>query len=161
MKTLVIGCAVLASALGAGCAGGRTSIAADGANYPVSMSQGVRDESGELVEKDRRVVVGTFDDKRTAWGMLYSGVKLTPKKDISKEVNRQVARAKGDAIVNLRVATETCALDFIPILNILPIWPGCTNVYVKGDIIRVEPKATKAPPSPAAPQAVAQSIGSP
>ena len=127
--------------LATGCAGGRTTVVANQAEYPISMSQAVRDKEGEIVKPERREVVGTFEASGTAWGMMYSSVKLTPKTEISKEVNRQVGQARGDAIVNLSVSTAHCAMNFVLPLNFLPIWPGCTNVRVRGDIVKVRPKA--------------------
>ncbi len=64
-------------------------------------------------------------------------MKLTPTKDISKEINAQVARAGGDAVINLRISTAHCGSDFVPVLSWFPVWPGCTNVHVEGDIVRV------------------------
>jgi hypothetical protein len=137
--------ALASTLLIAGCAGGRTSIVAGDASYPVSLSEGVRDRDGELVEEERKDFVGTYEDERMAWGTLYSSVKLTPTKDISKQVDAQVKKVRGDAVINLRVATEHCGWNFVPILNLLPVWPGCTTVKIKGDIVRVAPKAPRRP----------------
>lgn len=142
-KTVLV--ALASTLLIAGCAGGRTSIVAKDASVPVSLSEGVRDRDGELVDKQRKTVVGTFEDERTAWGMMYSSVKLTPTKDISKNVDAQVQQVNGDAVINLRVATAHCALNFIPLLNLLPVWPGCTKVKIRGDIVRVAPKPARRP----------------
>jgi hypothetical protein len=131
--------------LTAGCAGGRTSIVAKDASYPVSLSEGVRDRDGALVEDERKDFVGTFEDERMAWGMFYSSVKLTPTKDISRNVNDQVQKVNGDAVINLRVATAHCGWNFVPILNLLPVWPGCAKVKIEGDIVRVAPKAARPP----------------
>lgn len=143
MKTkMAVALTVSACAL-AGCAGARTSVVANGAAYPVSMSPAVRNADGSLVARGQRRVVAKFESDSTAWGMFYSAIKLDPRTDLSRAINRQVHKAHGDAIVNLRVATSYCPLDFFPLLNWLPIWPGCTNVRVQGDIVRVTP-----PPRP-------------
>ena len=122
-----------------GCAGARTHVVVASAEMPVSMSRAVRDADGVIVAADRREIVGHFDEDRTAWGMLYSAVKLTPEKDISSALNEQVKRAGGDAVVNVSIATRQCGLNWFPVLNLLPFWPGCANVHVEGDIIRVRP----------------------
>jgi hypothetical protein len=133
-----------------GCAGARTSIVANDASYPISLSRGLRDAGGDLVPEERRKIVGTFHDDRTAWGMLYSGVKLTPTEDISNEINAQIAQAGGDAVINLRVSTAQCGTDYVPVLSWIPIWPGCTNVHIRGDIVRVTRlKPAKLVPAPA------------
>jgi hypothetical protein len=72
-----------------------------------------------------------------AWGLLYTGIRLTPRTDISKAVNGQVAAVGGDAVVNLRIMGSHCGGDFIPLVSFVPIWPGCANIVVEGDIIKV------------------------
>jgi hypothetical protein len=136
--------ASVASLACAACAGARTEVVAPRAEVPVSLSHAVRTADGALLPADRREVVGKFHDERTAWGLFYSAVKLTPEKDISDELNAQVARSGGDAVVTLRVQTSGCAANYFAILNALPMWPGCTKVTIDGDIIRVRPAS--APP---------------
>lgn len=126
------------------CAGGRTNIVAPDARYPVSMTAAVRDTDGTLVSKDRKVLVGRMEDERRSWGMVYSAVKLNPKQDISQLVNRQVRASGGDAVVNLQVASSHCGWNFVPLLNLLPVWPGCTIVHLRGDIVRVGEKRDEA-----------------
>ncbi len=120
-----------------GCAGARTEVVAPRAAVPISLSHAVRAADGSLVPAADREIVGTFHDERMAWGMFYSAVKLTPEKDISDEVNAQVARVGGDAIVTLRIEAHACAATYFAVLNALPMWPGCTKITIDGDIIRV------------------------
>ena len=151
---------LLVALASAGCAGARTTVVAPSAEVPVSLSHAVRGADGALVAAEDREVVGTFHDERTAWGMFYSAVKLTPEKDISAELNAQVARAKGDAVVGLRMVTHGCAANYFVILSALPMWPGCATVTIDGDIVRVRKRPPSspsplAPPSPVPPPAVA------
>jgi hypothetical protein len=127
-----------------GCAGASTTLVAPEARYPVSLTRGVRDADRELVPAERRQVVGRFEENVTAWGLLYSAISVTPTTDLSDAINAQIAARGGDAVVGLRVATAECALDFFFLLNMLPIWPGCTLVRAEGDIIRVLPASPKA-----------------
>lgn len=106
---------------------------------PVSLSRGVRDSDGTLVPEERRLVVGHFEEHRTAWGMFYSLASLTPESDISDAINEQVAAAHGDAVIHLSIRSKPCVANFIPIVNWLPFWPGCSKVVFEGDIIRVLP----------------------
>jgi hypothetical protein len=145
-RGLVKACVLLAALLSAGatgCAGARTTLAADDARYPISMSRGVRDANGDLVPAERRQVVGELDDTFMAWGTFYSAVRLTPHTDISDAVNEQVAHAHGDAVVALHVGSRQCTLNYLAPLSWLPIWPGCTEVFVHGDIIRVLPPSAQ------------------
>ncbi len=135
-------CLVLAAVVAlTGCAGARTTVVADTASYPISLSRGVRDADGDLVTSERIQKVGDFKSAATALGVFYSGAKLTPRMDISKAVNAQVARVRGDAIVNLKVKSSVCASDVVPLVSMIPLWPGCANIVVEGEIVRVLPKA--------------------
>ena len=121
-----------------GCAGARTSVVADGASYPISLSRAVRDRDGSIVPSENMTKVGTLHDDATAWGILYSAIKLTPRTDISTAVNAQVAQSGGDAVVNLRVTGGHCASDFFALLTVIPIWPGCARIEVEGDIVKLK-----------------------
>mgnify|MGYP001072023135 CR=1 FL=1 len=130
-------------ALGAtGCAGARTQLVADRAAYPISLSRAVRDADGSLVPHERMAKVGTLKHEATAWGMLYSAVELTPRTEISDAVNRQTAAAGGDAVVNLRVMTRHCGADWMALFTAIPFWPGCMEIVVEGDIVKVRPVAS-------------------
>jgi hypothetical protein len=123
-----------------GCAGAATNIVAPTANIPVSLSSELHDEDGAIVDASRRTVVGKLDIKETAYAVLYSIVDLNPLTDISSAINQQVAASKGDAVANLEIEQLPCGLSFIYPLTMLPVWPGCVNVRVRGDIVRVSPK---------------------
>lgn len=139
MRTPVLLTAAFALSTAAGCVGANTSVVAPDAHYPVSLSRGVRDRDGSLVPEARRKVVGAFSEERMAWSMFYKLARLTPKTDLSQSIDQQVKAAGGDAIVNLRVGTLHCELNFTPLLTALPIWPGCAKVFVRGDIVKVLP----------------------
>jgi hypothetical protein len=136
---LVIGCAW----------GARTKITATTAEYPVSMSRGVRDQNGEIVGADRRQTVGKFQYKTKTWSTFYTLLPITPRRNLSKAVNAQVKQANGEAIINLTTVVQSCRFpNYIFIFNILPIWPSCANIEVFGDIIKVAPaQPTSAPVS--------------
>lgn len=120
-----------------GCAGARTSVVADSALYPISMSRAVRDADGNIVPEGHLEKVGRFHDESLAWGLVYSAVPLTPRKDISGAVNEQMGATKGEAVVNVTIGAKNCVLNMIWPLTILPFWPGCTKIIVDGDIVRV------------------------
>jgi hypothetical protein len=120
-----------------GCAGARTSVVADEAAYPISLSRAVRDQDGSIVASEHLTKVGSLHQDTKAWGMFYSAVKLTPRTDISRVVNAQVAALGGDAVVNLRVSGNHCVSNFFVVLTLLPFFPGCARVEVDGDIVKV------------------------
>jgi hypothetical protein len=137
-KTASLGVLVFVGVLVSGCAGARVAITADHARYPISLSPVVRDSAGRLWPAGSLKKVGTLAARRSAIGILYSG--LTPRStyDISDEVNAQVAAAGGEAVIDLSVSVrdDCTALNAFPILNALPFWPGCAPIVVTGDIVR-------------------------
>jgi hypothetical protein len=120
-----------------GCAGARVSVTADKAKYPISFSGAVRDRGGVLHAGPTLQKVGDFAAGRTSVGLLYSTVSLPGTWDVSEEINRQVQAAGGEAVINFRLAvTSSCtALNAFPLLNALPIWPGCAPLGATGDIV--------------------------
>ena len=86
-------------------------------------------------------VVSPFHVEQTRIGILYSS--LTPRStvDISDEVNSQVAAADGEAINRLSVTVDVgsqCPNAF-PVLNMVPVWPGCVPVIIDGLIVKRRP----------------------
>jgi hypothetical protein len=135
-----------------GCGGGTLAVKAPRAEYPVSFSRGVRDGSGELVPESRRQVVGTFEWSRTKWTMLWKAVRFgSDDVDVSDAVNAQIAAAKGDAIVHFRVDTEACVLTQLLIPMMVGVIPTCSTTTFHGEIIRVLPAPSAAPPSSPSP----------
>jgi hypothetical protein len=122
----------------AGCAGARIDVTAERSRYPISMSDAVHDVEGQLHGPSSLKRVGELSVEETRIGILYSLVTPRPTCDISDAVNTQVAAAKGEAVINLAVTvSEGCAfLNEFPVLNALPIWPGCVPVTITGDIVR-------------------------
>ena len=120
-----------------GCTGAHTKLVLPGSHYPVSMSRALEEEDGTKIFRDRIKKVGQFETQGRSWSMIYALVSLTPKTDISNEVNKQVTDAGGNGIVNLRVLSGDCALNQIPLVVLLPIWPGCANFIVRGDIVKI------------------------
>jgi hypothetical protein len=120
-----------------GCAGARVSVTADTAKYPISFSSAVRDRGGVLHATPTLQKVGDFVAAKTSVGLAYSTISLPGTWDVSEEINRQVQAAGGEAVINFRLAvTGSCAvLNNFPLLNALPIWPGCAPLHATGDIV--------------------------
>jgi len=130
----LLGC-LLATSLG--CAGARVSVTADTAKYPISFSGAIRDRGGVLHATPTLQKVGGFVATRTSVGLAYSTISLPSTWDVSKEINRQVQAARGEAVINFRLAvTGSCTvLNNFFLLNALPIWPGCAPLEATGDIV--------------------------
>ena len=130
---------VAVAALGcSGCAGARVNVTVDHARYPLSLSSVVRDANGRPYDSHTLIKVGWLDVRKTTPAFVYSAVTIPPTRDFSDEINVQVAAAGGEAVVGLKIwASWGCDwLNFFPVLNILPIWPGCVPVRLTGDIVK-------------------------
>lgn len=126
-----------------GCAGARNMVKADQAKYDVSLSGGLRESSGKLIPSEQLEVVGTYKQTAFGWGLVWSWVSLNSI-NLSKSINDQVEKAGGNAITNLSVNVQGGFLNFFPIFNWLPIWPGYNIVDFTGNIVKI--KAEVAPP---------------
>jgi len=132
------GLLLLGALAASGCAGARVDVTADHARYPLSLSQVVRDTSGRPYDARTLVKVGWLDVRKTTPGFVYSALTVPAMRDFSDEINAQVAAAGGEAVVGLTVSISGgCGwLNGFPILNALPVWPGCVPVRLTGDIVR-------------------------
>src|SRR4051812_15873576 len=131
--------AVLASANGCGAS---SWVVAEHAEYPVSMSGGLRDADGKILPAERKETVGHFEMHYKACSMLWRLISFTGDKDISDQVNGQVKAQSGDAIANLNVSSGGTVWNILTIVGILP---DCSSVKINGDIVKVKPVATPAP----------------
>jgi hypothetical protein len=143
-----VGFVIVLGGLVAGCAGANVDVTARGAAYPISMSGSVRDNDGTLLDMRSMKIVSGFHLETTRIGILYSGVTPRSTLDISDAVNEQVSAAQGEAIIRLSVTVdERCdVLNSLPVLNAIPVWPGCVPVILDGLIVK------RRPPSPPPPQ---------
>lgn len=118
-----------------GCAGARSYVRADQSQYPISLSDGLRGADGQIVSDARKQPVGSFETQWSSWSTLWTMVPLSNRtRDISNEVNQQVTKAGGNAIVGLDVRVFQCGGNYFTILGLLP---GCNNVVVSGKIVKV------------------------
>jgi hypothetical protein len=141
----IIPLVVLIATVGA-CAGARGTVAFDHLKYPVSSSAFVYAPDGQPITVGPGLApVGAIDEDVRLWGIVYSWVPLTGTKDISELINARIAAAAGEGVINLALHVSNCGINYIPILNWLPIYPGCTYVRVTGTIVKL---AAGAPPPP-------------
>ena len=134
----MFGAVLMLVAATTGCAGARVDVTAERSRFPISMSDAVRDRSGELYGPPSLQRLAGFSVESTKIGILYSAVAPGSPLDISDAVNTQVTAAQGEAIINLSVTvSEGCAfLNSFPVMNALPIWPGCVPITIEGVIVR-------------------------
>lgn len=145
-KLIVLALALSLSPLCTGC-GVSSWVTAPEAKVPISMSNGLRDQQGELVPAASKQVVGEFKMDYKACSMLWRIISFTGDKDISEEVNRQVTEAGGNAITNLSVESSGTVWT---LMTLIGIFPDCGNVRVGGKIVKVKTEVPAAPPAAAA-----------
>jgi hypothetical protein len=148
-----LGGLALLSLVAGGC-GARSYIAAPGAKYPVSLSGAVRGPDGKVLAEGETQKLGSFKMDYTACSMLWTLIPFTGTKDISKQVNRQIANKGGEAVTNLTVESSAGAWTLMTMLGVLP---DCGHVKVRGDIIARRPPPPAAVPPAAPPAAPAES----
>lgn len=121
----------------AGCAGARYDIAADHAKYPISFSPALPTAEGTNAYLNHELEPeGTFEFSTTQLGFVWS---LVPSKtvEISDQINAAVAEKHGEGVVALSIANKSCASNYLFPLPILPFWPGCQVLTVKGTVVRL------------------------
>jgi hypothetical protein len=117
------------------CAGSRSWISAPDATYPVSLSRAVRDIHGDVHLSRDLVRVGTFSYEYTSRHMLFTLIPLGQSRhDLSDEIDRQVARVGGEAVVNLTVTARYSAWTSFAAL-LAGILPTQSHVKISADIV--------------------------
>jgi hypothetical protein len=123
----------LIGAASSGC-GVSSWVTAPESTYPISMSSGLRDQSGELVTSERMTEVGKFTQSYKACSMAWRLISFTGDKDISEEINQQVSTAKGDGVTDLSVTSSATVWTMTTLIG---IFPDCANVEIRGSIVKV------------------------
>jgi hypothetical protein len=134
---LVLGFAVASI----GCASASGNINMDTLEYPASMSPSLYGSDSEILTVGQELtVVEDFEYEQGIWSILYGSVSLSSSRAIAKAMNKSIKEARGDGLVNLSIESDSSVTNYIgwvTWLAILPITPGCANVTVKGQIVRV------------------------
>jgi len=121
-----------------GCIGSRQDIRFSSAQVPLSLSGQLLDARGEAVSGDELETVGRLGASRRGWSIFWTLLPLR-RIDFSREVNAQVVAAGGEGVINLLITAEdgcTRSLNQVPFAALLPIFPGCTDVTISGEIVR-------------------------
>jgi antitoxin component YwqK of YwqJK toxin-antitoxin module len=128
------------------CAGARPRVSFDSAKVPISMSGVVLGQDGQPLGSTDQLPVGRFAAQKKGWALAYSHLPLNSM-DFSEELNRQVEAIKGEAVVNLEVSinrSSCLAVGMLQLTEILPIFVGCVDVGLTGDIIRTREGVARA-----------------
>lgn len=128
-----------------GCVGSRQEIRFATVAVPLSLSEQLLDASGQSVTGEQLETVGYLAASQRGWSLFWTLLSVRDI-DFSSTINQQVTTAGGEAVVNLKLTSQegcTVSLNQIPFAVLLPIFPGCTDVAITGDIVRFRPDAPR------------------
>jgi hypothetical protein len=129
----------------AGCVGSRQEIRFATAKVPLSLSPQLLDIRGQSVGSEQLEIVGQLAARQRGWSIFWTLLPLRGI-DFSDVINQQVTSAGGEAVVNLKLTSQegcTLSLNQIPFAALLPIFPGCTDVSISGEIVRYRKDAPR------------------
>jgi len=111
-------------------------------DFPVSMTKKTFITKNRIANSNEYYVVGFYKKEFKSWSMFWSFLNLTGPIELGPDINKSVIKVKGDAIDNLRVKVKGSFYRYVPVLSVLPFWPGEISGTVVGRIIRYK-KAIK------------------
>ena len=110
--------------------------------YPTSLSAYIYGPNDEVLAPSNLETVGWISEKRDVWGIFWSKKTMNGEDvdhELAEAINHAVEENNGEGVINLRVSTDTCAINMFPFLDMTPFWPGCTIVHVEGRVVRRKP----------------------
>lgn len=123
--------------------GARSYITAEDARFPVSMSSAVQGPDGSVLTGDDLETVGSFKLDYKKCNMLWTLIPLVFRtEDISEDIDEQVRRARGEAVINLTVQSSATVWNVFTLFGVLP---DCSNVRIRGQIVIRRGIASSAP----------------
>lgn len=134
------------------CTVGRGNLSFSQLKYPVSLSPALYDGNEKVLIKGQELEpVRSFEFKQNYWSLLYGGIPLTNDRALSKKMNDIISQEKGVGIINLSVTVGYGVSNKVSALllglpGILPIYPGCSRVIVKGEVVRLSPSVSEVIP---------------
>lgn len=147
-----------------GCGGARGALTFDGLRYPVSSSAFLYAADEREITDGQLQSVGVISTKVRLWSVFWSFIPITGTKDLSQPINDQIAQAGGEGATRVHVRVEGCGLNFVPFINWIPLYPGCTLVTVSGSVVKqlaLPPVADPLPAAGASPSHRRNDYGSP
>jgi hypothetical protein len=121
-----------------GCAGADCKLSARSVRQPVSCTPCVYDATGRIHEAEKSEIVSHFTITKNKWTVLWKSVALGDANwDISPDLNAQLNRTPGNAVVNVTVTAEGCNLLQWYLAGLLPIIPSYVTVKVEGDVAQI------------------------
>lgn len=136
-KTLLVtGAAMFLVLLSIGCTGARFHVRGDALDYPVSLSGSLPDADGNLhVLGENLESLGLLDEKWLVFGFVYSATGQDI--EIGERVNARVEDLDGEGVAGMQIRTSLCGSNLLPFVFLVPIFPGCISVHLRGIVVRL------------------------
>ena len=118
------------------CAGSKGKLRLDQLEYPASFSGYIYDEKQQPLRIGAGVKkIAEVTASKRVWALVYGQAVLSDDSALITEFNAEVKKTGATGVVNLQLESSACLLNHFFILNILPFWPGCTVLELRGDAI--------------------------
>lgn len=134
LMLIILMLSILETGCGLALSGGRLNF--DDLKYPASMSISLYGPNGEVVS-DKLKPVKRFEYTKNYWSTFYSIIPLSGSSDIVEQMNKEIKEAGGDGITTVSITTDYSKLTSVFPLNMLPIWPACSKIRIKGTIVKL------------------------
>jgi hypothetical protein len=142
MSSIVKKCLIIWTLLTllASCSIGIGVVRTDELKYPASLSPYLPDADGTIVSEQKGLeIIGKAYTSKRFYRIVYGAFPLNDTEwESGVELNAQVEKAGGQGLVNVEIENSPCAISQTGLLNIVPIWPGCNLVEIRGDIVKVK-----------------------
>lgn len=113
------------------CAVADTSLRFDGMEHPVSLSSHLPPEAAALAT----IPLGTFRQELRTFAFVYGYLPMERAVQLAPVIDREIRRLGGTAAINVSVEVHHCVLNYVVPLNVLPIWPTCARVELRGEVL--------------------------
>lgn len=121
------------------CAGSRGTLKFDNVNYPMSLNQWIFNKDGQKVSIGNGLVqTGSLSEYFENWAFFYHWYSISNEKIFYTKIENSIRQKRGDGLVNTFIVIQDCFYNNLLFLNYLPIWPGCSTVYIEGDIVKFQ-----------------------
>ena len=102
------------------------------------MSGYLYNPEGRALPPESFSIADHFSHELKIWGLAYSWAPVTKEADtdVSEALNAAIKKARGDGVIYLTVTSTRCWMNNVPIVTLLPFWPGCAKVTIEGEIVR-------------------------
>lgn len=127
-------------ALFVSCSIGIGVVRTDELRYPASLSPYLPNADGSIVSEQKGLeIIGKAYTSKRFYRIVYGAFPLNDIEwESGTELNAQVEKAGGQGLVNVEIENSPCGISQTVVLNIVPIWPGCNLVEIRGDIVKVK-----------------------